>query len=140
MQTHALVSRCLTQSVKGAYSPVLPAVFAAGLLSASVPAQEPGLEKVVVEGKYRLDERLDTATGLGLSGQEAQQPVSILTSQRLIDQILPIVVDAVLNTVGVNCTEVDNLRNTLQARDFDIANYKLDSVPPNATLALRYSV
>ncbi|BFM06066.1 TonB-dependent siderophore receptor [Halioxenophilus aromaticivorans] len=98
-------------------------------------AQNAGLEEVVVEGKYLVNEQLDTATGLGLSRQETPQSVTILTAQRIIDQNLATVVDTVLNTVGVNSTEVDNVRNTLQARGFDIANYQIDGVPLAWSLA-----
>src|SRR5688572_25314290 len=45
-------------------------------------------EQIVVTGAYTLDDRIDTATGLGLTVRETPQSVSIMTAQRILDQNL----------------------------------------------------
>lgn len=46
------------------------------------------VEEVVVQGRYVVNDRLDTATGLGLTLQETPQSFSIMTFQRIEDQDL----------------------------------------------------
>lgn len=94
-----------------------------------------GVEELVVTGAYTLNERIDTATGLGLALRETPQSVSVVTAQRILDQNLDTVADVVLNTVGVAINQVDDVRNTFNARGFEINNYQIDSVPLGWTLA-----
>jgi outer membrane receptor for ferric coprogen and ferric-rhodotorulic acid len=94
-----------------------------------------GVEELVVTGAYTLNERIDTATGLGLAPRETPQSVSVVTAQRILDQNLDTVADVVLNTVGVAINQVDDVRNTFNARGFEINNYQIDSVPLGWTLA-----
>ncbi|MFC3032556.1 TonB-dependent siderophore receptor [Pseudoalteromonas fenneropenaei] len=93
------------------------------------------IEKITVTGKYTVNEVIDTATGLGLTLRETPQSVSVLTEKRIQDQALDTLVDAVLNAVGVSTKEIDNVRNTLQSRGFDINNYQIDGVPLSWSLA-----
>lgn len=92
-------------------------------------------EEVVVTGSYTINKRIDTATGLGLSVRETPQSVTVVTAQRIIDQDLQTVADIVANTVGVTLTEIDDVRNTLHARGFEITAYQLDGVPLSWSLA-----
>lgn len=92
-------------------------------------------DSIVVTGKYTIDNKIDTATGLGLSVQETPQSVSIVTAQRILDQNLISVADVIQNAVGVTVAEVDDVRNNFFARGFDISNYQVDGVPLAWTLA-----
>lgn len=93
------------------------------------------VEELVVTGSYTINERIDTATGLGLSLRETPQSVSVITAQRILDQNLDTVADVVVNSVGVSVNEVDDVRNTFNARGFEINNYQVDGVPLAWTLA-----
>ena len=52
--------------------------------AAQSAAEEPETQDdVVVEGRYTLPDKIDTATGLGLTVRETPQSVSIITAQRI---------------------------------------------------------
>ncbi|WP_373476539.1 TonB-dependent siderophore receptor [Sphingorhabdus sp.] len=91
--------------------------------------------EIVVTGRYTIDNRIDTATGLGLTLRETPQSVTVITAQRILDQNLDTVADVVVNSVGVSVNEVDDVRNTFNARGFEIQNYQVDGVPLAWTLA-----
>ncbi len=97
--------------------------------------REDGDEDIVVSGRYTIHDKIDTATGLGLTVRETPQSVSIMTSQRILDQNLISVADVIQNSVGVTVNEVDDVRNNFYARGFEIRNTQLDGVPTNWTLA-----
>lgn len=101
----------------------------------SAHSEATGIDELVVTGSYTINERIDTATGLGLSLRETPQSVSVVTAQRILDQNLDTVADVVVNTVGVSVNEVDDVRNTFNARGFEINNYQVDGVPLAWTLA-----
>lgn len=92
-------------------------------------AQGNVLEEVVVHGAYTTNDRLNSATGLGLSIRETPQSVSVMTFQRIEDQNLRSLTDVVLNATGVSSKELDSSRATFSARGFPINNYQLDGVP-----------
>lgn len=121
------------------YSLRLSAAIAAVIAPVSAQAAEiraqDEIEEIVVIGRYTVSETIDTATGLGLSIAETPQSVSILTELRIRDQALNTIVEAVDHTVGVSSSAVDNVRNTLAARGFEISNYQIDSVPLSWSLA-----
>ncbi|WP_268406239.1 TonB-dependent siderophore receptor [Alteromonas sp. a30] len=96
---------------------------------------DPSIERITVSGGYTVSEVIDTATGLGLTLRETPQSVSVITELRVQDQALDTIVDTVLNAVGVSAKEIDNVRNTLQARGFEISNYQIDGVPLSWSLA-----
>ena len=98
-------------------------------------AREAGDRDIVVSGRYTIQDKIDTATGLGLTVRETPQSVSIVTSQRILDQNLISVADVVQNSVGLVVNEVDDVRNNFFARGFEIRNTQLDGVPTNWTLA-----
>lgn len=108
------------------------AVFAAGAVQA---ATENKVETVVVTGQYTVEEKVDTATGLGLTLFETPQSVSIMTEQRIIDQNLNSVAEVITQTVGVSANNLDTTRNTFSARGFEIDKYQIDGVPQAWSLA-----
>ena len=93
-------------------------------------------DEVVITGKYSVGQTktLDTATGLGLTLQETPQSVSILTYERMQDQNITSVLEAVNNAVGVSSAEVDNVRNDFYSRGFKIDSYQIDGVPTSWSL------
>ena len=100
------------------------------------PAEEaPAEDEILVTGTYTLPNRIDTATGLGLTVRETPQSVSIVTAQRILDQNLISIADVITNGVGVSANEVDDVRNNFYARGFEIRNYQVDGVPTAWTLA-----
>jgi outer membrane receptor for ferric coprogen and ferric-rhodotorulic acid len=101
---------------------------------AQAPADDTD-DAIVVTGKYTIDERIDTATGLGLTLRETPQSVSVVTAQRILDQNLISIADVIENGVGVTVGEIDDVRNEFFARGFEIRNYQVDGVPTAWTLA-----
>lgn len=97
--------------------------------SDAAPSDSARDDAIVVTGKYTLDERIDTATGLGLTLRETPQSVSVITEQRILDQNLSTIADVINNGVGVTISEIDDVRNSFFARGFEIKNYQVDGVP-----------
>ncbi|WP_041523646.1 TonB-dependent siderophore receptor [Gilvimarinus agarilyticus] len=102
--------------------------------SAQISPKEGSIEEITVTGKYAVEQTLDTATGLGLTLQETPQSVSILTFERMQDQNITTILDAVNNAVGVSSEEVDNVRNNFYSRGFRIDSYQIDGVPTSWSL------
>jgi outer membrane receptor for ferric coprogen and ferric-rhodotorulic acid len=92
-------------------------------------------EEIVVTGTYTLPDKIDTATGLGLTVRETPQSVSIMTAQRILDQNLISAADVLTNSVGVSVNELDDTRNEFFARGFQIRNTQIDGVPVTWDLA-----
>ncbi|MBA4090619.1 MAG: TonB-dependent siderophore receptor [Sphingobium sp.] len=112
------------------------AAFVAMPAAAQAPADAaPAEDEIVVTGTYTLPNKIDTATGLGLTVQETPQSVSIMTAQRILDQNLISIKDVIVNSVGVSANEVDDVRNNFYARGFEIRNTQVDGVPAAWTLA-----
>lgn len=86
-------------------------------------------DDIVVNGTYTVPDRIDTATGLGLTVRETPQSVSVVTSQRILDQNLISVRDVIENGVGVAVNETDDVRNSFFSRGFAIRNTQIDGVP-----------
>mgnify|MGYP003575482809 FL=1 len=93
-------------------------------------------EEVIVTGKYSVSQTkaLDTATGLGLTIAETPQSVSVLTFERMQDQNITSILEAVNNAVGVTAEETDNVRNGFYSRGFAIDSYQIDGVPTSWSL------
>ncbi|MGE0625573.1 MAG: TonB-dependent siderophore receptor [Pseudomonadales bacterium] len=109
---------------------------ALALLSLTVQAADVGraadealVEEIVVRGEYVINDRLQTATGLGLTVQETPQSVSIVTFQRIEDQDLRSLTDVVNNAPGISSRAYDSSRNAFSSRGFDVDNYQIDGVP-----------
>lgn len=119
----------------------LPVVLAVQLACAVAAVQaaddkaEKEIEKISVTGHYTVNENIDTATGLGLSLFETPQSVSVITSQRIIDQGFSGINEVISQTVGVSAKQLDTTRNTFSARGFDIDKYQIDGVPLAWSLA-----
>ncbi|MBD8678094.1 TonB-dependent siderophore receptor [Sphingomonas sp. CFBP 13720] len=94
-----------------------------------VGTETPASDEIIVRGQYTLPDRIDTATGLGLTVRETPQSVSIVTAQRILDQNLISVRDVIENGVGVAVNESDDVRNSFFARGFEIQNTQIDGVP-----------
>ncbi|MCE3254399.1 MAG: TonB-dependent siderophore receptor [Cellvibrio sp.] len=94
------------------------------------------IEEVIVTGKYSVGQgkTLDTATGLGLTIEETPQSVSVLTFERMQDQNITSILEAVNSAVGVTSEEVDNVRNSFYSRGFQIDSYQIDGVPTSWSL------
>ncbi|RVT43047.1 TonB-dependent siderophore receptor [Rheinheimera sediminis] len=119
----------------------LPVVLAVQLACVAAAVQaaenkaEQEIEKIAVVGNYTVNENIDTATGLGLSLFETPQSVSVITSQRIIDQGFSGIHEVISQTVGVSAKQLDTTRNTFSARGFDIDKYQIDGVPLAWSLA-----
>lgn len=70
-----------------------------------------------------------TATPLNMSLRDTPQSVSVLTQQRIEDQGLMSVTDAVNNATGVSVNQYETHRAGLTARGFDIDNLQIDGIP-----------
>ena len=90
--------------------------------------EEP-IDEIVVRGSYVVNDRLQTATGLGLTVQETPQSVSIMTYQRIADQDLRSLTDVINNSAGVSSRAYDSSRNAFSARGFNVDNYQIDGIP-----------
>lgn len=99
------------------------------------PADDESVERIQVQGRYTVNETIDTATGLGLTLMETPQSVSVITSQRIQDQGLSSIDDVVVQTTGLSAKAFDSTRNTFSARGFDIDKYQIDGVPLAWSLA-----
>lgn len=88
-----------------------------------------GVDEIVVTSRYTTNERLDSATGLGLSLYETPQSVSVMTAERIADQNLRSLTDVVDNAAGVSARAQDSTRSTYSSRGFSVNNYQIDGVP-----------
>jgi outer membrane receptor for ferric coprogen and ferric-rhodotorulic acid len=70
-----------------------------------------------------------TATGLNLDFRDTPQSVTVITRERIDEQAMTTVADALRNTIGVSLKPVDRGRNNLSARGFDINNFRFDGIP-----------
>lgn len=103
--------------------------------AASLESQGSGIiEEMTVTGEYTVGQTLNTATGLGLTLEETPQSVSILTHERMQDENITTILEAVNNAVGVSSEEVDNVRNNFYSRGFRIDSYQIDGVPTSWSL------
>jgi outer-membrane receptor for ferric coprogen and ferric-rhodotorulic acid len=71
----------------------------------------------------------NTATGLNLSTRETPQSVSVVTRERIDDQQMTTVADALRSTTGISVKPVDRGRNQVSARGFTVSNFQFDGVP-----------
>lgn len=71
---------------------------------------------------------MSTATGLDLSARETPQSVSVLTSQRMLDQDLKNVTSAVDNIAGISVRQSDSDRFSFTSRGMRIKNILRDGV------------
>jgi outer membrane receptor for ferric coprogen and ferric-rhodotorulic acid len=105
------------------------AAVACALSSGGVAYAAESLEEVIVESTYTTGDRLDTATGLGLTIAETPQSVSVMTFERILDQNLRSLSDVVNGAPGISAKLFDSSRHSFSARGFPIDNYQVDGVP-----------
>lgn len=102
--------------------------------AADAKADAPVLPTVRVVAN-RLDDKSYTAdatqsaTGLMLSPRETPQSLTVITQERLKDQAMSSVSDALQSTPGVSFKATDRGRNSLSVRGFDIDAFQYDGVP-----------
>jgi outer-membrane receptor for ferric coprogen and ferric-rhodotorulic acid len=70
-----------------------------------------------------------TATGLTLSLRETPQSVTVVTRERMDDQMMHTAADALSSTTGVSLKAVDRGRNNLTVRGFEVRSFQFDGVP-----------
>lgn len=70
-----------------------------------------------------------SATGLQLSLRDTPQSVTVIGRQRIEDQAMNSIADALQFTPGVSLKAVDRGRNGLSVRGFDISSFQYDGVP-----------
>lgn len=68
-------------------------------------------------------------TRMNLAPKEIPQTVSIMTEQRLKDQNLETIEDALMNTTGISVRRIDSDRVQFFARGFNINSYQYDGIP-----------
>ena len=79
-------------------------------------------------GRYTSTASLGTATPLGLTLKETPQSVSVITSQRMEDQSLTTVEQALGQVPGIAVPTMGTERVWIQSRSYGIMNYQLDGV------------
>lgn len=87
------------------------------------------LDAVKVTADYVMNDRVNTATGLGLTIMETPQSVSIMTKEQIQDQNLGSLTDVVNNAAGISSKALDSSRNSFSARGFNVSNYQIDGIP-----------
>jgi outer membrane receptor for ferric coprogen and ferric-rhodotorulic acid len=70
-----------------------------------------------------------SATGLTLSLRDTPQSLTVITQERIRDQAMDSVSDALRSTPGVSFKATDRGRNSLSVRGFDIDSFQYDGVP-----------
>ncbi|WP_296944233.1 TonB-dependent siderophore receptor [uncultured Massilia sp.] len=70
-----------------------------------------------------------TAVPLDLTLRETPQSVTIVTRQRMDDQLMMSVTDVVNNATGVSVNQYETNRAGFTARGFDIDNLQIDGIP-----------
>lgn len=97
------------------------------------------LETIVVQGQGATTEgtgsytttQMSTATGLPLSIKETPQSVSVVTRQRMDDQILNSTADILKTTTGIQVQEWDSQRTEPFSRGFYLDSFQYDGVALN---------
>lgn len=80
-------------------------------------------------GSYTTTGKSRTATPLGLSLRDTPQSVSVVTQQRIEDQGMLTVTDAVKHVTGVSVNQYETNRGQFTARGFNINALMIDGVP-----------
>lgn len=110
-------------------SPLALLLVAPAQAQTSAPTDPTESDQIIVTGSYTTNEKLGSATGLGLSIQETPQSVTVMTAQRMEDQAIRTLSDVMNNAAGVSVKALDSSRNGFSARGFDINIYQIDGIP-----------
>ncbi|MFT4241707.1 MAG: TonB-dependent siderophore receptor [Acidovorax sp.] len=100
----------------------------ATLTEVQVTAQALGDGTTEGTGSYTT-RSTSAATGLNLSLRDTPQSVTVVTRQRMDDQAIERVQDALETTAGVSVVADDGARNMVFSRGFSVSNYQIDGVP-----------
>lgn len=85
-------------------------------------------QKVPTAGSYGTPSQA-SATPLDLSLRETPQSISVVTLQRIEDQLMTSVTDIVDNVTGVSVNAYETNRAGFTSRGFDIDNLQIDGIP-----------
>lgn len=110
-------------------SPLALLLVAPAQAQTSAPTDATEADQIIVTGSYTTNEKLGSATGLGLTIQETPQSVTVMTAQRMEDQAIRTLSDVMNNAAGVSVKALDSSRNGFSARGFDINIYQIDGIP-----------
>ena len=80
-------------------------------------------------GSYTSNGPTTLSTPLNLSLKETPQTISVMTSQRLEDQALASIGDALQQTPGIALQNIGGDRYSVMSRGYAIDSYQLDGVP-----------
>lgn len=80
-------------------------------------------------GSYASNGRSTVAMPLNLTLRETPQTISVITSQRLGDQALSGIGDALQQTPGITLQNIGGERYSVMSRGYAIDSYQLDGVP-----------
>lgn len=115
---------------------VLPDAAVLGAEQSTRGEEQQTLPKIKVEATDDLSseaaytvESAATATGLNLSLRDTPQSLTVITRERMDDQAMTTIGDALLNTTGVSLKPVDRGRNNISVRGFEVNNFQLDGIP-----------
>ncbi len=97
-------------------SPLALLLVAPAQAQATAPVDATETDQIIVTGSYTTNEKLGSATGLGLSIQETPQSVTVMTAQRMEDQAIRTLSDVMNNAAGVSVKALDSSRNGFSAR------------------------
>lgn len=86
-------------------------------------------------GSYTTGQ-ISVATGLPLSIKETPQSVSVVTRQRMDDQVLNTTADVLRNTPGIQVQEWDGQRSEPYSRGFYLNSFEYDGVALNNLIAM----
>lgn len=95
----------------------------------TVKVRADGLGEATENSDSYTTDASKTATGLTLSLRDTPQSVSVITHERIEDQALKTVGDALRNTAGVSVKAVDRGRNGLSVRGFEVSSFQFDGMP-----------
>jgi outer-membrane receptor for ferric coprogen and ferric-rhodotorulic acid len=140
MPTSAHPLHALAWAAAIALAPALARAQAATAPAPAASAAETVLPTVRVEAPPALPAKTEgsgsyttgataAATGLTLSLRDTPQSVTVITRERMDDQAMPAVADALVSTTGVSLKAVDRGRNNLSVRGFDVTNFLFDGIP-----------
>ncbi|MCH2241394.1 MAG: TonB-dependent siderophore receptor [Aquabacterium sp.] len=116
-----------------------PAAAAAAPATQAAASEPAALPAIVVKGQASrattqgtnayTTGQAGTATPLGLSLRDTPQSASVLTQQRIEDQGMRTVMDAVDQTTGVSVHRFETNRADFTSRGFKVASLMIDGVP-----------
>ncbi|WP_236635366.1 TonB-dependent siderophore receptor [Rhodoferax sp. TS-BS-61-7] len=121
------LSLCIAMALPGFVHAQQSPASAVALPEVTIKAQTQG-EVTQGTGSYTSG-KAKTATPLSMSLRDTPQSVSVVTQQRMEDQGLQNITDAINNTTGVSVRQYETNRAQFISRGFDINALMIDGVP-----------